>query len=140
MRINLAGVDDVLRQGVYDALQAIYFDQCGSVATWDVWARRWQRTWIQGWYYNGIYPGSYAYALWKEELPREDMNEDGKVDILDIARAAKAFGASFAPGEPIHLRWDPYADINTDRQVNILDVAGVAMLFGVTTPPWTPPA
>jgi peptide/nickel transport system substrate-binding protein len=138
--VELAGVDDVERRAVYMELQEIYFDQCASVCTWDAWARRWQRQWIQGWYYNGIYPGSYAYALWKEELPREDMNEDGKVDILDIARAAKAFGASFAPGQPIHLRWDPYADINSDRQVNILDVAGVAMLFGQTTPPWTPPA
>jgi len=67
------------------------------------------------------------------------MNEDGSVNILDIARAAKAFGASFAAGQPIHPRWDPYADINNDRQVNILDIAGVAMLFGQTAPPWTPP-
>jgi peptide/nickel transport system substrate-binding protein len=130
--ISLAGVDDVLRQAVYNTLQEIYFDQCGSVCLYDVWARRWQRTWVQGWYYHGIYPGSYAYALWKEELPREDMNEDGTVNILDIARGATAFGASFTPGEPIHLRWDPYADMNQDAQVNILDIAGVAMLFGWT--------
>jgi peptide/nickel transport system substrate-binding protein len=38
--IALAGVDDVKRNEVYLELQEIYFDQCGSVCLYDVWARR----------------------------------------------------------------------------------------------------
>lgn len=133
----LTNVEDE-RRAIYYELQEIYFDECPSVGTWDAWARRWQRTWVQGWYYNGIYSGAYAYSLWKEELPREDIDEDGAINIRDIFRVAKAFGASFAPGV-VHPRWDPYTDINSDALVNIRDIFAVAKLFGYTAPDWTPP-
>jgi hypothetical protein len=56
-----------------------------------------------------------------------DLNGDGKVDILDIATVAKAFG-SF-PGDS---RWNPIADVNRDGKVDILDIAMVATNFGKT--------
>jgi hypothetical protein len=54
-----------------------------------------------------------------------DINEDGKVDILDIAIAAKAYGSY--PGNP---RWNPIADINHDDKVDIYDIAFIAKHFG----------
>jgi hypothetical protein len=64
----------------------------------------------------------WAYSL-------GDINGDGKVDILDIAQVAKAFGSK--PGDP---NWDPNADINYDNQVNILDISTVAIRFGEVDP------
>jgi len=54
-----------------------------------------------------------------------DVNFDRKVDILDIATAAKAFGSY--PGHP---RWTIIADINGDDKIDIIDIASVAKDFG----------
>jgi ABC-type transport system substrate-binding protein len=56
-----------------------------------------------------------------------DVNFDFKTDILDIATAAKAFGAKRGDA-----RWELRADINNDKQINILDIATIAMGFGKT--------
>lgn len=53
-----------------------------------------------------------------------DVNCDNKVDIRDIALAAKAFG-----GTPICPRWNPQADINKDNKVDIKDIALIAKNF-----------
>jgi hypothetical protein len=50
-----------------------------------------------------------------------DSNYDLKVDILDIAAVAKAFGTKLGD-----KRWNVYADINYDKKVDILDIALVA--------------
>jgi len=55
----------------------------------------------------------------------EDINYDGKVDIKDVALAAKAFGT--VPGDP---RWEKEADINFDNKVDIKDIATIAKQFG----------
>jgi len=57
----------------------------------------------------------------------EDLNVDGKVDIRDIAMAAKAFGS--LPGDP---RWDSRSDINKDNRVDIIDIVSIALHFGNT--------
>jgi hypothetical protein len=54
-----------------------------------------------------------------------DVNGDGKVDILDIAIIATAFGSY-----PGHERWNPDADINRDQKVDILDLAIAAANYG----------
>ncbi len=54
-----------------------------------------------------------------------DVNGDGKVDIKDIARVAKAFGSS--AGSP---NWDPLTDLSGDGKVDIRDIAQVAVHFG----------
>lgn len=54
-----------------------------------------------------------------------DLNEDGRVDMADIAIVARAFGTR--EGDP---RWDPRADITGDGYVNMRDVAIVASHFG----------
>lgn len=55
-----------------------------------------------------------------------DLNNDGKIDMKDIARVAKAFGTQ--PGD---LRWDPETDLNMDGKVDMKDIAIVARAFGV---------
>jgi subtilisin family serine protease len=55
-----------------------------------------------------------------------DINEDGKVDIRDVAIVAQAYGSY--PGHP---RWNPDADVNLDGKVDVIDVALTAANFGV---------
>jgi hypothetical protein len=64
-----------------------------------------------------------------------DINDDGKVDITDVATASKAFGSSLAhPGNP--PRWNPDADITgidylvPDGKVDIQDIALISQNFG----------
>jgi thermitase len=57
-----------------------------------------------------------------------DINGDGKVDITDVAFAAKAFGSK-AGGR----RWNPDADLNFDGRIDIIDVARCAKNFGKKT-------
>jgi subtilase family serine protease len=54
-----------------------------------------------------------------------DLNDDGKVNIIDIAIVAKAFGKKH--GDP---DWNPSADLNNDKVINIVDIAIVAREFG----------
>jgi ABC-type transport system substrate-binding protein len=56
---------------------------------------------------------------------REDINEDLKVDIKDVATAARAF-ASY----PSHPRWSAPSDINDDLKIDIKDIAAIARKFG----------
>ena len=56
-----------------------------------------------------------------------DLNQDGVVDMRDIALAAGAFGSY-----PSHPRWNPIADINQDNVVDMRDLATVARNFGKT--------
>lgn len=58
-------------------------------------------------------------------LPSYDINRDGKIDILDLATVAYAFGSY--PGHP---RWIPDADVNEDEKVDVKDLAIVASHFG----------
>ena len=54
-----------------------------------------------------------------------DINDDGKVDIKDIAVVALAFGTE----EP-DPRYNPDADIYYDRKVDIKDISYTAKHFG----------
>ena len=131
--------DNNIRRTKYYELQQIYFDECASVAAFQAFGRHWQRNWLQGWYFNPLYETTnYAYVHWKEELPAEDLNNDGNVDIFDVVGMAKAFGSYYEVGH-IHPKWDSTADLNKDRVVDIFDVVTIAKKFGYTAPPWTPP-
>ena len=55
----------------------------------------------------------------------EDIDRDGKVDIIDVAMVSAAFGSY-----PSHPRWNPAADINRDGRVDIHDIAMVLASFG----------
>jgi PKD repeat protein len=54
-----------------------------------------------------------------------DFNGDGVIDMKDIRRVAKAFGAT--PGSP---NWDPVVDTNGDGVIDMKDIRPVAKNFG----------
>jgi hypothetical protein len=59
-----------------------------------------------------------------------DINNDGKVNILDAILMANAFGS-----QPSDLNWNTLADVNNDYKVNILDEIICGLYFG-TSAPW----
>ncbi len=59
----------------------------------------------------------------------EDLNGDGKVDMLDIRIVGDAFGSY--PGHP---RWNPIADIIADEKIDMLDLLKVAQKIGDDPP------
>ena len=151
------------RNANYQRLWQLYHDQAPSVPLENAVGRRVARDWVQGWYYNPAYPGVYGYAMWKQALPWEDVNSDGKVDIKDLATAAKAYGAYYIQpllppnpsGPPGYYtpNWTSKVDVNTanvwngtawtvirsDMKVDIKDLATIAKLYGYTVPAWQPP-
>jgi hypothetical protein len=70
---------------------------------------------------GGLYAYDFAAYPHKIQLPTPDI----KVDIKDVALAAKGFGAY-----PGHGRWSAVADINGDYKIDIKDIAGIAKDFG----------
>jgi peptide/nickel transport system substrate-binding protein len=54
-----------------------------------------------------------------------DIDANGRVDITDVANAAKAFRAS--PGATV---WNPEADVNENEKINIVDIAIIGKEFG----------
>ena len=61
--------------------------------------------------------------------PRYDINDDDKIDMIDIGIVTRAFGS-----HPGHPRWNSEADVNQDDKVNLRDISLVAKHFGETTP------
>lgn len=54
-----------------------------------------------------------------------DVDANGKVNIIDISKAATAFATT--PGEP---KWSANADVNEDQKINIIDISTIAKEFG----------
>jgi len=54
-----------------------------------------------------------------------DVNRDGKVDIIDIATIAKAYGSY--PGHP---KWNGNADLDNNSKIDIIDIAKAAKDYG----------
>jgi len=63
----------------------------------------------------------------KWKLPG-DVNGDGIVNILDLSRLGKAFGATAT--DP---NWDKEADINSDNIVEVLDLSILGKNYGKTS-------
>lgn len=99
------------------------------------------------WNTTGLAEGNYTISAYAEPVPGEadtvdnnftnskvtlsisgDINGDGKVDILDISMAARAYGSRL--GEQ---RFVPNADVNNDGIVNILDMSLIARDYGKTS-------
>lgn len=84
--------------------------------------------------YNAEPPGvpSTAKNGSYEIIPRwniADLNNDGVVDIFDLATVAVTFGSE--EGQP---KWNPIADLNNDGIVDIFDLVLIAIHFGETRP------
>jgi hypothetical protein len=56
---------------------------------------------------------------------RTDLNRDGVVSILDIAKVARAYSSH--PGQQ---RWNGIADVDKNGVINILDISLVAKDYG----------
>ncbi len=56
-----------------------------------------------------------------------DVNGDNKIDILDVALVAYAYGSRTGD-----LRWNPAADLDNDGVIDIGDVAIVAFYYGTS--------
>ena len=54
-----------------------------------------------------------------------DVNGDGKVDLRDIGKIARHFGAT-----PLSPSWDPMYDLNNDERINLADIGIAARHFG----------
>jgi len=54
-----------------------------------------------------------------------DITCDGKVDIIDIATIAKAYGSY--PGHP---KWNPNVDLDGNNKIDIIDIAKAAKNYG----------
>jgi hypothetical protein len=63
-----------------------------------------------------------------------DVNRDGVIDAVDLARITSAFGK--AEGEP---GYDPDCDLNGDGKVDMRDSAIAARNQGLTAPKYTTP-
>ncbi len=66
------------------------------------------------------------FKIWPTHIA--DFNYDGKVDLKDYFRVAKAFGSDIGP--PPHPRWDAVCDINGDGKVDLKDIFVVAKAYG----------
>jgi hypothetical protein len=75
-----------------------------------------------------VYSKRWAIPDWMYPL-QTDLTYDGKVDIRDIALAARSFGSY--PGHPT---WDKEADIDYNSKVDIRDIARIARDFGEILP------
>jgi len=62
---------------------------------------------------------------WIVETILGDVTGDYKVDILDIATVAKAYGAY--PGNP---KWNPNTDLDNSNLIDIIDIAKAAKNYG----------
>jgi hypothetical protein len=54
-----------------------------------------------------------------------DLNDDGKIDVRDVAAASAAYGSYRG-----HPRWNPAADINRDGKIDVRDIAAICSKFG----------
>ena len=58
-------------------------------------------------------------------IPPWDLNQDGRVSIVDMTVVALAFGST-----PESTNWNPLADLNADKIVDVFDLKVVSMHFG----------
>jgi hypothetical protein len=58
-----------------------------------------------------------------------DLNQDFRVDMLDLNIVAHSFGAVLGSAN-----WDPRADLNADSKIDMADITQVAYHFGQQTP------
>ncbi len=59
----------------------------------------------------------------------EDLNQDGRVDIVDITIAVDAYGSR--PGDN---SWNPNADVISNGRIDVYDIVRLAGAFGMCVP------
>jgi hypothetical protein len=76
---------------------------------------------------NEAYAGSNYTTFQVTKIPG-DVNDDGKVDLVDVYRVEMAYGSY--PGHP---RWDPDCDMNGDLKIGLIDYYTVTKNYGRTS-------
>lgn len=97
--------DGPARQQIYYELQAIYHDDVPSVPIYLPLGRDFQRDWVKGWHYNPILLGNDFYHMWKAKTHFGGANNDGTVDVRDLAYVSSHWTAAGRP-------YNPAADLN----------------------------
>lgn len=69
--------------------------------------RHWERDWMRGWYFNPLYPGEYVYHRWKAHTHFGDTNNDGRVNLWDLAYLSAHWTRPPGP-----VGYNPNADIS----------------------------
>jgi len=59
----------------------------------------------------------------------EDLNQDGRVDIIDVTVAVDAYGSRLGDNS-----WNPNADVVSNGRVDVYDVVRIAGAFGMCVP------
>jgi len=159
---GIAETDPLLRILIYDQLNNLFIQDQPDIMKVQPLGRRWEKDYVQGWYYNPLSMGSAAnyigeqvcsnlYTIWKEDLRWEDIDANGKIEIKDIAYAAKAFGGYFiqrnlppatdppGPNGYYTANWDSRCDIDQNKKNEVKDLAKIAIRFGYVAAPWIPP-
>lgn len=93
------------RRSIYYELQRIYFEDAPSIMLAQPLGRHFERDWMRGWYYNPIMAGMDAYHMWKAKTHFGDANNDGHVNVADLAFVSAHWTAAGLP-------YNPSADIN----------------------------
>lgn len=78
-------------------------------------------------YIEGISSFSFDILVTARDSLLGDLNEDGKIDMRDIAIVSEAYGSY--PGHP---DWNPTADIVPDNKIDMRDVSLIAANYGKT--------
>jgi len=119
----------------------------GNVSMWEAWDYAWNKdhwrpeyetpwlddngnhkpNYIEGSEKLDSYDGLFSMETYfgSGNLKSADVDDSGKVDILDVSIVAKAYESY--PGHP---RWNPLADLNNDQIVDIIDMAYVSKHYG----------
>lgn len=85
------------RRSVYYELQRIYYTDVPSITIAQPVERHFERDWVRGFYYNPMYPGLDYYHMWKAVTHFGDVNNDGHVDVSDLAYVSAHFTAAGLP-------------------------------------------
>jgi len=109
------------------------------------------------WNTSGCAKGNYTIVAVAETVPGEiftadntyvdslvavamvgDINADGKVDVKDVFKVAKAYGSYgpdfLYPSSPPHPNWNAVCDINNDKKVDVKDYYIVCKHYGEVDP------
>jgi len=112
--------DTLMGQAKFRIGQSIWVEGTGTTTQWQgkemmdvIWPRNATNS-------NIIYP-KYPWSWGK--MP--DVNRDGKIDIVDISTAARAFGSQAGAAR---FRFE--GDVNQDQKVDIIDISLIARSFG----------
>jgi N-acetylneuraminic acid mutarotase len=105
-------VTDIANLKVYVDGQRLQYSIASTVDSWIV-------------SFSYTHSAHYIMLTLNPALLRGDVNDDGRVNMLDVSIVAAAFGT-----RPTDARWNSAADMDNNGIVNIVDISIVACEYG----------